>query len=121
VSLVLVVDDEAPNRELLRVLLAHDGHRVLDAEDGEIALELFLEHRPDLLIVDLYMPGMTGTDLIKHVRRHDETGQTKIALYTGTDTGAALLDFMKMMNVGHVIPKPAEPETIIAAIRSALS
>lgn len=118
---VLVVDDEAVNRELLRAVLSHDGHDVLVAESGERALELLESHQPRLIIVDLYLSGMNGTQLIKHIRTDRAFADTPIALYTGSDINAALRDFMELMKVRHVIPKPAEPEAIIAAVHAALA
>lgn len=118
---ILIVDDEAANRELLRFLLAHDGHDVLAAESGEEGLELLSARKPELAIVDLYMPGLSGTEFIKRVRRSDdEMRETRIALYTGTRADDAMRDFMQLMKIAHIIPKPGEPEEIIAAVRAAL-
>src|SRR5215469_7273622 len=94
-ALVLVVDDEDANRELLRVLLAHAGHTVLAAANGERALELLEQERPDLVIVDLHMPEMPGTELIKRVRNLEGTARdVRIALYTGTQADSSMRDFM---------------------------
>ncbi|MBV8637001.1 MAG: response regulator [Candidatus Eremiobacteraeota bacterium] len=117
---ILVVDDEPINRELLRAVLASEHHDVFLAEDGEQALELVRSRRPDLIIVDLHLPGMTGTEFIKRVRRGEADSETVIALYTASDITAAMRDFMQLMNVELVIPKPADPEQIIAIVRKAL-
>jgi CheY-like chemotaxis protein len=117
---ILVVDDEPANRELIRAVLTYDHHQVLVAENGERALELLRTNYPRLVIVDLHLPGMSGTEFIKRVRDDAAFADTEIALYTGTDMSDALRDFMQLMKIRHVIPKPAEPEQIISAVRSAL-
>lgn len=119
-KVVLVVDDEPINRELLRAVLSSDGHNVLLAETGERALDLLRAHQPSLIVVDLHLQGMTGTEFIKHVRRDKLGSNTAIALYTASDITAAMRDYMQLMKIEHVIPKPADPEQIIAAVRKAL-
>lgn len=118
---ILVVDDEPANRELLRAVLAYDHHDVELAENGERALELLATNRPRLIIVDLHLPGMSGTEFIKRVREDPALDDIKIALYTGTDMSEALRDYMQLMRIRYVIPKPAEPEQIISAVRDALA
>lgn len=118
---ILVVDDEPANRELLRAVLSYDRHDVLLAENGERGFELLHSIRPRLIIVDLYLPGMSGTEFIKRVRKDAELAAIPIALYTGTEMSDALRDFMQIMKIEHVIPKPAEPQEIINAVREALT
>jgi CheY-like chemotaxis protein len=66
---LLVVDDEAPTRQLLMQILKLDGHEVRCAEDGFSALDRIREATPDVLITDLNMPGMSGFELLSVVRR----------------------------------------------------
>lgn len=78
---VLVVDDQAETLRSTHRLLEREGHRVLLASSGQEALDIFRRERIQLLIVDYFMPEMTGEELIAHVRREDETVQ--ILLQTG--------------------------------------
>ncbi len=66
---VLVVDDEAHIRELLRFVLEEDGHQVEGAANGVVALNLNKEVRADVIITDILMPGMDGLDLIHELRQ----------------------------------------------------
>lgn len=68
-QVILVVDDEEGLREGLRSLLEDEGYVVLCAEDGEKALEIVQETHIDLMLTDMRMPGMSGIDLLKHVRK----------------------------------------------------
>lgn len=65
---VIVADDQQANRTMLQKLLERAGHKVLLAEDGEQALDLMAEHSPDLMIVDLHMPELSGLDVIRQAR-----------------------------------------------------
>ncbi|MEF3696894.1 ATP-binding protein [Desulfolutivibrio sp.] len=70
---ILVVDDEPPVRLFLEQLLADEGFRVLSASDGPQAIEMAKAHRPDLITMDLMMPGMDGTTTIRHLRADPAT------------------------------------------------
>ncbi len=65
---VIVADDQQANRTMLQKLLERAGHKVMLAEDGEQALDLMAEHAPDLMIVDLHMPELSGLDVIRQAR-----------------------------------------------------
>jgi CheY-like chemotaxis protein len=117
---ILIVDDEAANRLLVVTLLQYAGHQVLEAANGEDALETVKAARPDLVIVDLFLPGMHGTQLVKALRALPEAQATRIALYSGTHVDATLADFMAVYRVEHVIPKPSEPEDLLRIVNGAL-
>jgi len=65
---ILVADDQPANRVVLQRLLERAGHRLIFAEDGEAALDLLESHSPDLLVIDLHMPGLSGFDVIRQAR-----------------------------------------------------
>ena len=68
-SCVLVIDDDDTVREVLRRYLMRDGHDVLEAADGSAGLELALDRNPDLLVLDLMLPGMDGLEVCRQIRR----------------------------------------------------
>ncbi len=80
-NVILVVDDEEEVLTSLRCLLEREGHRVLTAESGERAIALLKQHDIHLLLVDYFMPHMSGEDLIRHIRAFDPYVQ--IILQTG--------------------------------------
>ncbi|MEO6365672.1 MAG: ATP-binding protein, partial [Luteimonas sp.] len=65
---IIVADDQPANRIVLQRLLERAGHRLIFAEDGETALDLFEKNPPDLMIIDLHMPGLSGLDVIRQAR-----------------------------------------------------
>jgi two-component system cell cycle response regulator DivK len=72
-TVVLVVEDNARNLKLVRDLLAHAGYETLEATTGEDGLALARAHRPDLVLMDVQLPGMDGTDVLGHLRSDPAT------------------------------------------------
>lgn len=79
-QLVLIVDDEAMARTLLRLMLVRDGFEVVEAEDGPEALARVKELRPDLILLDVMMPGMDGIAVCKALRGDRDTAELPVIL-----------------------------------------
>jgi|SRR5580700_3281176 CheY-like chemotaxis protein len=117
---VLVVDDAVEARLLVRAILTHAGHTVLEAADGHEGLATAVDRRPDLILLDLSLPSMGGPEFARALRKDQRTRSTAVALYTATPMSAALRDFMEMYQIRHVVPKPSEPLELLRAIERAL-
>lgn len=118
---VLVADDDRNTRLLVRTVLAHAGHDVLEAKDGGEALELAAAHRPQLILLDLSMPSMSGPEFLRALRAQPQSKETRVALYTATAMNSALRDFMEIYGIRDSIPKPSEPAELIASVERALA
>ena len=79
---ILVVDDVEDNLELMRRWLVRRGHDVSLARDGESAVQLTQSERPDLVFMDISMPGMSGTDAIHIIRRSPDISSTPMVALT---------------------------------------
>ena len=66
--LVLVVDDEGPIREIVRRYLVADGIEVVEAADGLKAIDEFVAHRPDVVVLDVMLPGIDGIEVLRRIR-----------------------------------------------------
>jgi two-component system, cell cycle response regulator DivK len=78
---ILVADDKASSRELIRVILEHSGYQVDEAADGAEALEQALAHDPDLLLLDLQMPKLDGFAVLSALRKRERfAGRPIVAL-----------------------------------------
>jgi len=119
-AVILVADDDRDTRELVRLVLAHAGHAVVEAKTGAEALESAAALSPDLILLDLSMPGMSGADFLRALRADPHTKTTRVALYTASPMSPAVRDFMEIYAVGNVVPKPCEPLELIAAVEEAL-
>jgi signal transduction histidine kinase len=79
--LVLVVDDEPDMRRFMTSVLCSE-FRVLEAEDGPMGIERAIEHQPDLILLDMMLPGLTGLEVCQALKKHERTADTKIILLT---------------------------------------
>jgi len=113
---ILVIDDDEATRLLVGTVLGHAGHRVIEAADGRAGLELARAQRPDLVLLDLSLPVVSGTELLRELRADSRTRDLRVALYTAGDATPALADFMEIYGVVARVPKPCEPATLIAAV-----
>ena len=83
---ILVIDDDATSREALTVLLEEEGYEVFTARGGEEGLKAIREHRPNVLLLDMMMPGMDGVEVIRRIRQEPELGRVRIIALTGDVT-----------------------------------
>src|SRR6187551_4392 len=81
-TLVLVADDEPDLRSLVQYSLRGAGYEVVTAADGGEALDLALEHKPDLAVLDVRMPKLTGLEVTRRMRDNDATAHTPVLLLT---------------------------------------
>jgi CheY-like chemotaxis protein len=83
---IMVVDDEEDIRYMMRVLLEEDGYRVLEAENGQQALEVAENAHPDLILMDLSMPVLDGFAATRRLRQLTKFGDVPIIAVTAYDT-----------------------------------
>ena len=102
---VLVADDKPTGRELVRTVLENSGYTVIEAGDGVEAVKLARERNPDLIILDLHMPGIDGFGVIEELRRDAKFSETPIVALTAS---AMQGDRERAMSVGFTgyITKP---------------
>jgi len=81
---ILIADDKPTGRELLRAVLESEGHEVLEAVDGQDALEQARHNHPDFIVLDLHMPKLTGIEVIAELRRQPEFDSTPIVALTAS-------------------------------------
>ena len=84
--LVLIVEDHADTREMLKILLNMIGCRVIEAEDGEQAISVAEKGHPDMILVDLRMPLLDGLTVTRLIRSNPVLNEVPIVLITGMDT-----------------------------------
>jgi DNA-binding response OmpR family regulator len=79
---ILVVDDNRDNVEILRSFLEARGYTVAEAQDGQTALAKLDEVRPDLVLLDVMMPGMDGWQVCRTIKNHPAYGRTRVVMVT---------------------------------------
>ncbi len=118
-STILLVDDDPVNRELVEARLCFEGYRVVVASNGSEALRLALEDPPDLILMDVMMPGLSGYDVCRSLKENGTTEDIPIifisAKTTVTDRVAGL-----QMGANDFISKPFDAKELIARVEVAL-
>ena len=117
--LVLVVEDEAALVTLLRYNLEREGFRVIDAANGEEALLIVKEQRPDLILLDWMLPALSGIEVCRQIRRSPEHRRTPIIMLTARGEES---DKLRGLEVGadDYVTKPFSPSELVARCRAVL-
>ncbi|MGB9619802.1 MAG: response regulator [Armatimonadota bacterium] len=116
---ILIVDDEEDILELLRHHLTGEGYRVLVAETGEDGLALARAKVPDLIVLDLMLPGLDGLDVCRILKRDPETSRIPVLMLTAKSEDADVVAGLELGADDYVV-KPFSPRVLIARVRAAL-
>ena len=116
-ELVLVVEDNEINMELVRDVLHAKGYRVLEATSGEEGLELAAQHSPDLILLDIQLPGIDGVATLGRLRERDATAKTTIVALTAHAMEGDRESFLEAGFDGY-ISKPIDVPDFIRAVGS---
>jgi two-component system, OmpR family, alkaline phosphatase synthesis response regulator PhoP len=113
---VLVVDDDVKTVELVKLYLNRDGYRVLTAYTGTDALQMARENHPDLIVLDLMLPGMNGLDVCRTLRQESDVPIIMLTALTTDD------DRLTGLNTGadDYMTKPFSPRELAARVRAVL-
>ncbi|WJR78689.1 response regulator [Bradyrhizobium sp. NP1] len=121
---ILIVDDEPAVQATIRIVLERAGHRVVAADDGSRGLALCEAEPFDLLILDIFMPGMDGLETMRHIL--ERRPQLPILMVSGRPLSwdpATAPDFLKIATrLGAIasLPKPFKPADLLAAVKGCL-
>jgi two-component system alkaline phosphatase synthesis response regulator PhoP len=116
---ILIVDDEREIRELLRYNLERQGYQVLTAQDGEEGLARIFATHPDLVLLDLLLPGLNGLEVLRELRQEPSTRDLPVLLLTARGAEMdKLLGFER--GADDYITKPFSPREVIARVEAVL-
>jgi DNA-binding response OmpR family regulator len=113
---VLLVDDDQKIRDLLRLYVEREGHRALFAADGESALDLALRSRPDLVLLDVMLPGLDGFEVCRRIRDASDVPILLLTARSGEGDKVIGLD----MGADDYVVKPFSPRELMARVRALL-
>jgi response regulator RpfG family c-di-GMP phosphodiesterase len=119
VRVLLVEDDEAERTALAAVLALEPTYEVITAEDGIRALEIAQESPPDIIVSDIYMPGMNGLELCRRIKTDDHLKNTMVILISSS---AEVKDRVEGFDSGvdDYVPKPVHVDELLARVRATL-
>jgi CheY-like chemotaxis protein len=116
---VLVCDDEPVLRMLVRATLDQGNYTVIEACDGDEALARTRSHRPDLILLDMMMPGRSGSDVLAELRADPATAETPVIMLTAR-AQAADREAMNAAGANHYLTKPFSPVGLAALVEAVL-
>ncbi len=116
---ILIVDDEEDIIELIKYNLKNEGYSVLKAKTGEQAMELVNRSRPDLIVLDLMLPGIDGLKVTKHLKNSEQTNDIPIVMLTAKGEESDIVTGLEL-GANDYISKPFSPKVLIARIRAIL-
>jgi len=116
---ILVVDDEEDILELVNFNLAKEGYRVISTTTGERAVEMSRSERPDLIVLDLMLPGMDGLEVAKFLKQNQETQNIPIVMLTAKGEESDVVTGLEL-GADDYVTKPFSPKILLARIRAVL-
>lgn len=116
---ILVVEDQEDNRKILRDLLTSKGYRVIEVENGYEGIQKTVEHHPDLILMDIQLPGIDGYEVIKRIKTDPKTGKIPIIAVTSYALSG---DSQKAFEAGcdGYVAKPYSPKKLLSMIEETL-
>jgi len=116
---ILVIDDEPDLLELVEFNLKKDGYEVIVAKNGQAGLEIAQKHLPDLIVLDLMMPGIDGLEVCRQLRSDERTRQTPMIMLTAKSAEADRIVGLEL-GADDYVTKPFSPRELIARVRALL-
>lgn len=116
---ILLADDNADSRDIYRTLFTLAGYHVLEAENGERAVEMTAERRPDVILLNLRMPHLDGYGVLHELRSRVATEDIPCVVFTG-DVRYEQMGRAVMEGADAFLSKPAEPREVLRFVRELL-
>jgi two-component system phosphate regulon response regulator PhoB len=116
---ILVVEDEEDLRDIIIYNLDREGYQTIGVESGEQGLEQAISLKPDMLILDLMLPGMSGLDVCKQVKQNNDTRGMPIIIVSAKGEEADIVSGLEM-GADDYVAKPFSPRILLARVRALL-
>ena len=116
---ILVVDDHEEIREALAEILEEEGHNILQAADGFQALEIVSHSRPDVILLDIAMPGMDGLETLRRLKDQPESSNLPVIMVTAQGDRQNMVKAVQL-GVRDYVTKPWEPGEVEMCVNWAL-
>ncbi|MFQ5888302.1 MAG: PleD family two-component system response regulator [Candidatus Hydrothermarchaeales archaeon] len=109
---VMNVDDEPAMLYLTKKILEKEGYNVEDTSSGEECLKKIKEEKPDVILLDVRLPGMDGWEVCKKIKEDNETSSTSIVMFTVRSSKEDIAKSFEYCGAEWHLPRPFEPETL---------
>jgi two-component system phosphate regulon response regulator PhoB len=115
---ILIVEDHPTMREAMRLILEHEGFEIREATDGQVALSMVREHPPDLMFLDLNIPGASGADVLTELKSDPATRDVRVIIVTAT--GEEGREFVVSLGADEYFTKPFSPTALLRTVERVL-
>jgi CheY-like chemotaxis protein len=115
---ILIVEDHPTMREAMRLVLEHEGFVIREAADGPSALQMVREQQPDLMFLDLNIPGASGADVLQELKSDPLTANVRVIIVTAT--GEEGRDFVLALGADEYFTKPFSPMALLKTVERVL-
>ncbi len=116
---ILVVEDEPVTAEVFARALHNEGHRVRVARDGVQAAHALRDHPPDLVVLDMGLPGAPGSEVLRGLRQGPRGATVPVIVVSGVDRDQTSIE-AGLLSPGLWVTKPVRPRDLVAAVRGLL-
>jgi two-component system response regulator VicR len=118
---IICIEDEPETTNLMKLILAREGYEVLGANGGEEGLALVDEHSPDLILLDLMMPEMDGTQVFQRLKENEKTRDIPVIVVTAKVQSIDIVLWRQVAKVDDYITKPFRPEELAERVKYVLA
>ena len=119
-SMIMIVDDEPRILFLVRIMLEKKGYNVVEAKNGEECLEKLKEEKPDLILLDVMMPGEDGWEICKKIKTNENTKDIPVAMFTVRHSDVALKKSIEYAHADSHINKPFNMKDLLKKVKRLL-
>ena len=117
---ILIIEDELPFRQIYRDILRLDGYNVLEAEDGQEGLQMVTQHHPDLILLDIVMPKVSGFDVLSKLKETPETSHIPVVVYSILNDKPEIDRALKMGANDFTIKGQTPAKEVLAKVKALL-
>ena len=118
---IICIEDEPETTNLMKLILAREGYEVLGANGGEEGLALVNQEIPDLILLDLMMPEMDGTQVFQRLKENEKTRDIPVIVVTAKVQSIDIVLWRQVAKVDDYITKPFRPEELAERVKYVLS
>jgi DNA-binding response OmpR family regulator len=113
---ILIIDDETELVEMLRLRLESNGYKVISAFNGEEGLERVDKEKPDLILLDIMMPGIDGFGALARLKNNDATSSIPVIMLTARSETSSILEAQRSFADDYIV-KPFDPQELLSLIK----
>jgi DNA-binding response OmpR family regulator len=117
---IIVADDDKVLSQMLCGILRENGHKPMAAFDAMQVMMFAMRHSPDLVLLDINMPGGTGVDVLRKLKSNSKTANVPVIIITGS-TDQKLPDEVLKLGASQFLSKPIEPDVLLKAVSDAVA